>query len=158
MNKLPPETIAMRRGIVVTLVAFVVGFVVMLATLAWVIMRFVTPEARWWDVLHTSINVIMISVVFGGLGSAALASWVLSRYHYHDRNGGELPADSPVDHRPSQGLQRASGYLALPETRSGYYAWSRGQERARELANRVMAEEINARVPGISGSATAVRR
>ena len=27
-------------------------------------------------------------------------------------------------------------------TRSGYYAWSRGQEGARELANRVMAEQI----------------
>jgi hypothetical protein len=34
------------------------------------------------DVLHTSINAILISVVFGGLGSAALASWPLNRYHY----------------------------------------------------------------------------
>jgi hypothetical protein len=82
MSKLPPDTIAKRREIVVALIAFVVGFVVMLATLAWVIVRFVTPEARWWDVLHTSINAILISVVFGGLGSAALSSWVLSRYHY----------------------------------------------------------------------------
>lgn len=30
----------------------------------------------------------------------------------------------------------------LEVTRSGYYAWSRGQESAREMANRVMAQEI----------------
>lgn len=82
MSKLPPDTIAMRREIFGALVAFVVGFVVMLATWAWVIVRFVTPEARWWDVLHTSITAIMISLVFGGLGSAALVSWLMSRYHY----------------------------------------------------------------------------
>jgi hypothetical protein len=46
------------------------------------IVRFVTPEARWWDVLHTSINAILISVVFGGLGLAAVSGWALSRYHY----------------------------------------------------------------------------
>ena len=28
------------------------------------------------------INAILISVVLGGLGSAALASWLLCRYHY----------------------------------------------------------------------------
>ena len=71
MKKLPPDTIAMRR-IIGALIAFVVGFVVMLATLAWLIVRFVTPEAHWWDVLHTSINAILISAVVGGLGSAAL--------------------------------------------------------------------------------------
>ncbi len=31
---------------------------------------------------------------------------------------------------------------ALEVSRSGYYAWSRGQESARELANRIMTEEI----------------
>jgi len=82
MNKFPRDTIAMRREIFAALIASVVGFVTVLATLAWLIVRFVTPEARWWDVLHTSINAILISVVLGGLGSAALASWLLSRYHY----------------------------------------------------------------------------
>jgi hypothetical protein len=82
MSKLPRDTIAMRREIFGACAAFVLGFVVMLAMLAWVIATFVTPEARWWDVLHTSISAIMISVVFGGLGSAALASSLLSRYHY----------------------------------------------------------------------------
>lgn len=95
MSKLPRDTIAMRREIFVALIAFVVGFVVVLATLAWVIVRFVTPEARWWDVLHTSINAILISVVLGGLGSAALASWLLSRYHYRQDS---IAVASAIDH------------------------------------------------------------
>ncbi|HSU55071.1 MAG TPA: hypothetical protein VLT36_13520 [Candidatus Dormibacteraeota bacterium] len=82
MSKLPPDTIAMRREIWVALIAFVLGFVVVLASLSWLIVRFVTPEARWCDVLHTSINAILISVVFGGLGFAALSVWAISRYHY----------------------------------------------------------------------------
>ena len=82
MSRFSRDTIALRGEIFVAVVGFLVGFVVVLATLAWVIVRFVIPEARWWDVLHTSINAIMISIVLGGLGSAALASWLASRYHY----------------------------------------------------------------------------
>src|SRR5262245_59786034 len=82
MSKLPPDTIAMRREIIASLIAFAVGFVAMLLTWAWVIVRFVTPGARWWEVLHTSVNAILISIVLGGLGSAVLAGWLLSRYHY----------------------------------------------------------------------------
>lgn len=82
MNKLPRDTIALRREIFGALVAFAVGFVVMLATLAWVIARFVTPDGRWWETAHATIDAILISVVLGGLGSAALVSWLLSRYHY----------------------------------------------------------------------------
>ena len=82
MSKLPPDTLAMRREIYVALAAFVIGTVVMLAILAWLIVRFVTPGARWWEVLHSSIDAILISIVLGGLGSAALASWLMSRYHY----------------------------------------------------------------------------
>jgi len=82
MSNLPPDTRAFRREIYVAIVAFVVGFLVVLATLSWLIVRFVTPETRWWDVLHTSVNAILISVVFGGLGGAALSVWALNRYHY----------------------------------------------------------------------------
>src|SRR3954463_10239831 len=82
MSKLPLDTIAFRRKITVTLVAFVVGFILMLAASAWLIVRFVTPEARWSDVLHASVSAILISFVLGGLGFAALASWLVSRYHY----------------------------------------------------------------------------
>ena len=82
LNKLPPDTIAMRREIIVALIAFVVGFVTMLATWVWLIVGFFIPEAPWWEILHTSLNAILISVVFGGLGSAALASWLMRRYHY----------------------------------------------------------------------------
>ncbi len=82
MSNVPPESRALRREVYVALIAFAVGFVVVLSVLGWLIVRFVTPEARWWDVLHTSITAIMISVVFGGLGSAALSVWAMSRYHY----------------------------------------------------------------------------
>jgi hypothetical protein len=82
MNDFPPDSRALRREVCVALTAFVVGFVVVLAVLGWLMVRFVTPEAHWWNVLHTSITAIMISVVVGGLGSAALSVWAISRYHY----------------------------------------------------------------------------
>jgi hypothetical protein len=82
MSNVPPDSMAMRRELLVGLIAFVVGFVVTLATLTWLIVNFVLPEARWWDVLHMCINALMISVIFGGLGSAALSVWVLSWYHH----------------------------------------------------------------------------
>jgi hypothetical protein len=72
----------MRRQIYGALLAFLAGFVVMLVASGWLIVRFVVPEGRWFDVLHASINAILISFVFGGLGSAALASWLLNRYYY----------------------------------------------------------------------------
>jgi hypothetical protein len=56
MSKLPRDTIATRREIFGALAAFAVGLVVMLAILAWLIVRFVTPGARWWEVMHTSIT------------------------------------------------------------------------------------------------------
>ena|SRR5947209_3982275 len=82
MSDLPPDSKALRRELVVAFFAFLMGFVVVLAALAWLIVRFITPAARWWDVLHMSLNAILISVVFGGLGFAALALWALSLYHY----------------------------------------------------------------------------
>jgi len=82
MSNLRPDTRAHRQEIYASLIAFVVGFIGTLTLSAWVIVRFVTPEARWWDVVHTSINAIMISFVFGGMGLAALTIWILSRYHY----------------------------------------------------------------------------
>ena len=82
MNELPRDTIAMRRTIYGALLAFLAGFVVMLAAWAWLIARFVVPEGRWFDVLHASIEAILISFVFGGLGSAALAACLLNRYYY----------------------------------------------------------------------------
>ena len=78
MSNIPPDSMAMRRELLVGIIAFVVGFVVMLATLAWLIVHFVLPEAHWWDVLHMCINALMISVIFGGLGFAALSIWTLS--------------------------------------------------------------------------------
>ena len=82
MSNFPPDSIAMHRELIAGLIAFVVGFIVMLAALAWLIVHFVAPDARWWDILHMCINALMISVIFGGLGSAALSVWVLSWYHH----------------------------------------------------------------------------
>ena len=82
MSNLPPDTRAHRLEIYASLVAFVVGFFGMLALWGWLIVRFVMPEVRWWDVVHTSVSAIMISFVFGGMGLAALTMWILSRYHY----------------------------------------------------------------------------
>jgi hypothetical protein len=82
MSRLPPDTIAMRRETYVSIIAFVVGSVGTLTALGWLIVHFVAPQARWWDVVHTSINAILISLVFGGLGSAVLSLWIVKRYHY----------------------------------------------------------------------------
>ena len=82
MSSLLPEDRAFRREICVGLIAFFVGTVSMLAAFTWLIVRFVTPDARWWDILHTSIYAVLISIVFGSLGFAALSVWAVSRYHY----------------------------------------------------------------------------
>jgi len=82
MSELPPDTRAARQMTYVMLTAFVVGFFGLLATLGWLIVHFMVPETRWWDILFCSINAIMISFIFGGLGLAALCGSMLSRFHY----------------------------------------------------------------------------
>jgi hypothetical protein len=66
----------------VGLFAFIIGFLGMLALLEWVLLRFVEPGTHWWEILHYSVNAIIISVVFGGGGFAVLSVKVLSWYHY----------------------------------------------------------------------------
>jgi hypothetical protein len=106
MSNLPPDTRGLRQMIYVCLIAFVVGFFAVLATLGWLIARFVAPDGRWWDILHVSIGAILISVVFGGLSFAAISVWLLSRFHYWrgvyrcrfcDRplKGAGIPCDCP---------------------------------------------------------------
>ena len=82
MSKLPPETRAIRQMVYLSLFAFVIGFFGMLALLEWVVLRFVAPDGRWWEILHVCINAILISVVFGGGGLTVLAVRALSWYHY----------------------------------------------------------------------------
>ena len=57
------------------------SFVALLFLCGWLITRFVTPDARWWDILHTSLNAILISFVLA-LGATAGALWLLNQIHY----------------------------------------------------------------------------
>jgi len=95
---------ALRRELLVGLIAFVVGFAVTLVTFAWLIMHFVPPDAHWWDVLHMRISALLVSVIFGGLGFAALCVWVLSWYH-HWRGYYRCP----YCNRPLKGVTRHCG-------------------------------------------------
>jgi hypothetical protein len=81
MSNLPPEARALRRELYAGLIAFVVGFVGVLAALGWLIARVVAPDARWWDILHVSINAILFSLLGGGCCAAA-AMWALDRVHH----------------------------------------------------------------------------
>jgi hypothetical protein len=72
----------MRRELVAGLVGFVGGFVGALVTFGWLIVQFVPADAHWWDLLHTCINALIISFIFGGLGFAALSVWTFSWYHH----------------------------------------------------------------------------
>ena len=82
MSELQQDTKALRREIYAGVLAFVIGSIVVLSVVGWLIVRFVLPEARWWEVVHTSVTAILISIVFGGLGSAALSMRLLSTYHH----------------------------------------------------------------------------
>src|SRR5438876_214723 len=81
MSSLPPDTKAMRQTIYARLIAFPVGFLLVLVALGLLIARVATPETRWWEILHISINSILISL-FGGLCFYAAAATVVSRLHY----------------------------------------------------------------------------
>lgn len=82
MNDLPPDSRAMRRETRIGLTAFFIGFIGMLVTLGWLIVHFVVPETRWWEIVHTGFNAIMISFVFGGMGLSALSLSLVSWYHF----------------------------------------------------------------------------
>jgi len=81
MSSLPPDTRAMRQTLYAALAAFPVGFVLVLVALGLLVYHVVTPDARWWEILHISINSILISA-FGGLCFSAVAATVVSRIHY----------------------------------------------------------------------------
>src|SRR6266404_9050729 len=72
---------ANRQVLVVGFCTFILGFIAVLLLLGWLIAHFVTPEAPWWDVLHTSFNAILISFV-AALGITAGALWLLNQIHY----------------------------------------------------------------------------
>ena len=80
-DPLPADSRAFRRELAVASIAFAVGFLVTATTLCWLIWRFAAPEAGWWDILHSAINLIPISVL-GGLAMATAAVWIMTRRHY----------------------------------------------------------------------------
>jgi hypothetical protein len=72
---------ANRQVLVVGISTFLLGFVAVLLLLGWLIAHFVAPAARWWDVLHSGFNAIVISFV-AALALTAGALWLLNQIHY----------------------------------------------------------------------------
>ena len=76
-----PENKALRRIIYVGIISFIIGFILVYAVLAWLIVHFIDKDTRWWNILHCAINAILISV-FGGLCFALGSVWILDWFHY----------------------------------------------------------------------------
>ena len=72
---------AIRQDLIVGFTTFVLSFVAVLFLFGWLIIRFVTPEAPWWDILHTCINAIGISFVVA-LGVTVGTLLLLDQIHY----------------------------------------------------------------------------
>jgi biotin transporter BioY len=89
---------ANRQVLVVGISTFILGFLAVLFLLGWLIARFVAPEARWWDVLHSSFNAFLISFV-AALCLTAGALWLLNQIHYRR---GAYPC--PYCGRPQKGF------------------------------------------------------
>ena len=81
MSSVPPDISADRQTIYAGVIAFIIGFMAVLAVWGWLIVRFVAPEAHWWDIVHTSINAILVSIL-GGLCLCAATVVVLTKLHY----------------------------------------------------------------------------
>jgi hypothetical protein len=81
MRRLPQETIDLRQLVAVALVAFVVGMTAVLIFISWLMWRFVEPDTPWYELLHMSINGLVLGVI-GGLASAAGALTVVSWWQH----------------------------------------------------------------------------
>jgi hypothetical protein len=65
MNPLPPETKALRRLVYVGFASFFIGFFGALAVLEWLMLRYIEPDTRWWEILHFAVNAILMACVVG---------------------------------------------------------------------------------------------
>lgn len=72
---------ASRQLLIVGLGTFILGFIAALFLCAWIIARFIAPEAAWWELLHVGWNIILVSFV-AALGLTAGALWLLNQIHY----------------------------------------------------------------------------
>lgn len=70
-----------REFVLVGVGTFVVTFIGLVLIFGWLILRFVAPDARWWDVLFTALNAAAISFV-GAMGLTAGALHLLNHIHY----------------------------------------------------------------------------
>lgn len=64
-----------------TVVAFLLGFIGLLVFLGWLQVRVVDPGAAWWELLHFSINSMLISFL-GAMALAAAVSWLANEWYY----------------------------------------------------------------------------
>jgi hypothetical protein len=78
---MPPESMATRREVYGAIVSFVVGFLGAAVTCGWLILRFMGPETRWWEIPHTIIVAMGVSLI-AGLALAGALVTVLSRWHF----------------------------------------------------------------------------
>jgi len=104
---------ANRQIIVVGISTFTLGFIAVLSLLGWLVAHFIAPEARWWDILHSSFNAILMSFV-AALALTAGALWLLNQIHYRR---GVYPC--PYCGRPQRGFAITCGCPDAQAFRTG---------------------------------------
>ena len=73
-----PGSVPLTWDIHVMTAGFFLGFLAMLATLIWVIVRFVAPHEWWLGVVHAIYAAIVCSFVVGGFGGLFLSAGLLA--------------------------------------------------------------------------------
>jgi hypothetical protein len=97
LNSAPPSTRELRQLVVVAMLAFVFGMTATLILIGWLMWRFADPGTPWYDLLHMSINGLLVSVL---VGLAVMAGTVLllgKWQDWHHRRGSDR---ATVDHGP----------------------------------------------------------
>ena len=79
MNELPPDAKAIHQGIVITLLAFIIGTVGFFVLVAWLFLRMSGPGLEWFGILRIVMHATWISVL-GGMAMAAAATVLHTRW------------------------------------------------------------------------------
>lgn len=80
MDRVPPETRALRQMLTTGLVSFLLGLICCLALLGYLWHEHFWSRNGWWSLLDL-LRFLMWSAI-GGLATAAGATYVLTRWHY----------------------------------------------------------------------------